>query len=93
VPRLEQRHTDLAHGLSTVLDREADGYKGGRCGRERPAEVWRGMTRQRLKSGRRWSSSAKAHGRFDNWDELGQNRTQKEFSRRVYAFSSCSFGN
>jgi hypothetical protein len=37
VPRLEQRHTDLAHGLSTVLDREADIYKGGRCGRERPA--------------------------------------------------------
>jgi hypothetical protein len=27
----------LAHGLFTVLDREADGYKGGRCGKERPA--------------------------------------------------------
>lgn len=29
----------LAHGLFTVLHCEADVYKGGRCGREMPAEV------------------------------------------------------
>jgi hypothetical protein len=51
VPRLEQRHTDLAHGLSTVLDREADGYKGGRCGRERPAEVGGGGPKGRRQGG------------------------------------------
>ena len=38
MPRLQKRHTDLAHGLSTVRDREAGPYRGGRCGRERPAE-------------------------------------------------------
>ena len=30
-----ERHTDLAHGLSSVLYRAADVYKVGRCGRVR----------------------------------------------------------
>ena len=36
MPRLEQRHTDLAHGLSIVLDREADVYREGVAGRKVP---------------------------------------------------------
>ena len=36
MPRLEQRHTDLAQGLSTVLDREADDYRVGVAGGKGP---------------------------------------------------------
>jgi hypothetical protein len=52
MPRLEQRHTDLAHGLFTVLDCEADVCRVGVAGGERPAEV--GVEdAQRLKCRRR----------------------------------------